>query len=346
MDERETSNEPPLHINKSVNNFLFNTSIASYRTESSGHGSFALFPKLPVELRVRIWAHAISVPRIVEMEKIPSWHDEICRNIGQPDRWHYRVKSLPALLSTCSESRQEVLEASRGNANSSIGPTDSPDPAWIRYDYDILHLKARTWVDIYGTWIGHRWFEPDVRETSRYYDHENRNSKMRNCFNNIQAVAINQEVFLTTAERPSNVMRHFFPNLKLLIVLIDGGAEIHGIGRLRTKGLDTCGVDPYQRWAFMTASTGPFRVVCERHIYQRDIERTMRRNFRIEEERSKDSVPPYVAPQVVAMGCSLPPGVKIPACGQITSRGFAPEPKEYASFEASKPCQEARTVSE
>lgn len=45
-----------------VNNAL----LASYRSEQPNTYSFALFPKLPSEIRIKIWHFAISIPRIVE----------------------------------------------------------------------------------------------------------------------------------------------------------------------------------------------------------------------------------------------------------------------------------------
>ena len=44
-----------------------NALLASYRGEQPDTCSFALFPKLPSEIRIKIWRFAISVPRIVEV---------------------------------------------------------------------------------------------------------------------------------------------------------------------------------------------------------------------------------------------------------------------------------------
>jgi hypothetical protein len=96
---------------------MSNTRSASYHGEQPGAGKFTLFPQLPPEIRIRIWQHAISVPRIVEVKFNKDWQ--------------YKSKP-PALLLCNKESRQECLKAY------SIGNNGS---AWIRFDWDILYLK-------------------------------------------------------------------------------------------------------------------------------------------------------------------------------------------------------------
>ncbi|CAG8950848.1 hypothetical protein HYFRA_00003065 [Hymenoscyphus fraxineus] len=308
-----------------------NISEASHFQQSPAHGSFTNFAHLPVELRLRIWHHAISVRRIVEMEKIPSWdvsspEDEDEDELHTPpDRWHYTIKNLPPLLSTCSESRQEVLKACRGNPKQPDSQ-GQPAPAWIRFDYDILHLKARTWYDNYGRATGHRWYESDIRDSKKGEKSLGRNSPMRDYFKNIQTLAINRELCFMTMDREASIIRQFFPNLKLLIILIEHTVDI---GRKRCQmwklheqklaAGESSDVDPeYLKWAFTTASTGPFIPVSS--LYQQSIERRMRRGLEKEEKRFGRKH--YVAPQVVVMGCSLPPGLEIAACGRMTARGL------------------------
>lgn len=300
-----------------------NISEASHLQQTPASGSFTNFPLLPVELRLRIWHHAISVRRIVEMEKIPSWKEEPeeGESSSPPDRWHYTIKNLPPLLSTCSESRQEALKACRSNPEN---PETQSEPAWIRFDYDILHLKARTWIDNWGRWVGHRWYESDIRD-SKKGGKSGRNSQMRDCFKNVQALAINRELCLTTMEREEAIIRQFFPNLKLLIILIDGGVDIrkrNEMWKLREQKLaagEECEFDPaYLKWAFMSASTGPFTPV--RSEFQQSLEKSLQRGLKEEEKRFKQQH--YVAPQVSIMACSLPPGKEIAACGRMTARGL------------------------
>jgi hypothetical protein len=312
---------------------------ASYRSEPAGSGSFTLFPALPVELRVRIWHHIISIPRIVEMEKIPSWIGD--RLDGErreppdrcPDQWHYKVKNLPPLLSTCSESRQEILKASRSNftifEESAVHP---PSPAWIRIDHDILHLKARTWQDRGGQWCVHRWFDNDIIDPRACGRHGPK-SKMRLFFSSIQILAVNIESFRSALGGMSvEVIRELFPNLKLLIVLIDPNFDVTKVWKFRGGDLVPYWGDEYnpffQSWAFMTASTGPFTTVQTQ--FQGSTKTWLQGRFTKEEKNYQN----YVAPNIVVLGCALPPGVKIPACGRISSRGVESEPKKTASFGA------------
>jgi hypothetical protein len=316
---------------------------ASYRAEPAGSGSFTVFPALPVELRVRIWHHIISVPRIVEMEKIPSWTDERQNDEKKecpdrsPDQWHYKIKNLPPLLSTCSESRHELLNAGRRNSIRYGTLADlPPGPAWIRMDHDILHLKSRTWQDRGGQWCGHRWFDNDVlnARNPRY----GKQSKMRSFFDKIQVLAVNIESFRSVLGGMSvEVIRQLFPDLKLLIVLIDPEFDITKVWKFRGRDLVPYWGDEYnpffQSWAFMTASTGPFTPVQTQ--FQRSTKTRLQDRFKREEK----NYPDYVAPNIVVLGCSLPPGVKIPACGRISSRGVESEPKKTASFGATHYCR-------
>lgn len=304
-----------------------NISEASHLKQTPADGSFTNFPFLPIELRLRIWHHALSVRRIVEMEKIPSWKEEPQEGDSSslPDRWHYTIKNLPPLLSTCSESRQEALKACRNNPRQpdDQDPEKQPEPAWIRFDYDILHLKSRTWTDNWGRWVGHRWYESDIRD-SKKGGRAGRNSQRRDCFENVQALAINRELCFSTMDREVAIFRQFFPNLKLLIILIErvDATERIEMWKLREQKLaagEECDSDPaYLKWAFMSASTGPFTPV--RSPFQRSLERKLKRGFKEEEKRFKQQH--YVAPQVAIMGCSLPPGKEIAACGRMTARGL------------------------
>ncbi|EPE35715.1 hypothetical protein GLAREA_05052 [Glarea lozoyensis ATCC 20868] len=324
--------------NHSTDTLIRNVSTASYRSEPASSGSFTLFPALPVELRVRIWHHVISIPRIVEMEKIPSWVDENADGGRKeppdrsPDQWHYKVKNLPPLLSTCAESRHELLKAGRRDSRLFDESAGLPlGPAWIRLDHDILHLKTRTWQDRGGQWCGHRWFDNDILN-SRNGRHGQR-SKMRLFFGSIRVLAVNVESFRNVLGGMSvEVIRELFPSLELLIVLIDPDFDITKVWKFRGRDLVPYWGDEYnpffQSWAFMTASTGPFTTV--KTQFQRSTKSRLQDRFRREERNFQN----YVAPNIVVLGCSLPPGVTIPACGRISSRGVEYEPKKPASFGA------------
>lgn len=68
--------------------------------------SFTLFQKLPVELRTRIWAHALPPPRIIPVGQI-YW--EGLQHSIRPFHGPGTYRGLPTLLSVNQESREETL---------------------------------------------------------------------------------------------------------------------------------------------------------------------------------------------------------------------------------------------
>jgi hypothetical protein len=77
---------------------------------------FKLFPKLPIELRNKIWTHACFIPRCVELK---SWNygkriaiPTLDNNEENPWQvWIYRSNTIPpAVLSACAESRMIGLK--------------------------------------------------------------------------------------------------------------------------------------------------------------------------------------------------------------------------------------------
>lgn len=298
---------------------LSNVFVASYHLEPRTEGEFTLFSTLPVEIRHKIWHHAISVPRILDMKKVPCWEHESL-NTGKSyfaDQWHYRIKNPAPLLSTCSESRQEALKAYQPPGNSS---TPTSNPAWIRHDYDILHLKAERW-DENGVRVQHMWGEYDTRPWS--YPGRNisdgKLSLKRECFKKIEILAINREILFQTNEQVETVVREWFPSLKLLIILIDDEVDIEKAWDTTPPLFDSYERAPISqrflpRWAFTSASTGPFTPVSSRNSgYKEYIEMKMQRAFGGEEDSSESS---QASPYVVVMGCTLPDGLEIPSCGR------------------------------
>lgn len=72
---------------------------------------FTIFNKLPIELRLRIWAFAAPGPATIAQ-----------RSSDVPDRPYYFVRSggVPVLLHVCRESRMEYLEPGVGKDNETI----------------------------------------------------------------------------------------------------------------------------------------------------------------------------------------------------------------------------------
>jgi hypothetical protein len=269
-----------------------NTRIASYRGEPQAAGTFTLFPLLPPEIRIRIWQHAISDPRIVEVKFNKDWK--------------YKSKELSALLLCNKESRKEFLTTYQMGSN--------PHQAWIRFDRDILYLKnldfsqdgkgfskrsGISWLDphdgegVSDTWIG------------RPQD-----------FERIQALAVNREVLTQSTSDYECVIRHFFPHLALLIVLIDDDITIEAVWKIQNDKFDVYEDDwreSFPRWDFIRASTGPFSVVSPVNMrYEKYIKAEMGKRFGKEEKDYEE----YTAPFFCVRGCWLPPGVEIPECGR------------------------------
>ncbi|KAE9369925.1 hypothetical protein N431DRAFT_443545 [Stipitochalara longipes BDJ] len=115
-----------------LSSLIHNASIGSYRAEPKGTGSFTLFPKLPAEIRLKIWQHAISVPRIVEFEKMSSIDGRYARSNGTyfDGRWRYKNKAPPPLLSTNCESRREALKAYKNYEQFEYITTSIGGPEW------------------------------------------------------------------------------------------------------------------------------------------------------------------------------------------------------------------------
>jgi hypothetical protein len=269
---------------------ISNTRSASYRGEQPAAGKFTLFPQLPPEIRIRIWQHAISVPRIVEVKFNKDWQ--------------YKSKP-PALLLCNKESRQECLKAYSMGSNGS---------AWLRFDWDILYLKQLDFSQD-GRGFAKRsstlWWDPqDEDDVSDIWIGRPRD------FEKIQSLAINREVLTQSTNDYQCVIRHFFPRLKLLVVLVDDGVPINAAWKIRN---DKFGVyeddwrESFPRWDFTRASTGPFSTVSSVNMrYEKYIEAEMGKRFEKEEDYYDD----YTTPFFCVRGCWLPPGVEIPECGR------------------------------
>ncbi|CZR66207.1 uncharacterized protein PAC_16108 [Phialocephala subalpina] len=83
------------------------------KMDISAH-KFTLFPRLPAELRLKIWFFALPRQRLVEI-MVNETFDSYLSDASSEDRWSL-VKSVrsptsvPAILHTCNESRVEALK--------------------------------------------------------------------------------------------------------------------------------------------------------------------------------------------------------------------------------------------
>ena len=109
------------------------------------------------------------------------------------------------------------------------------------------------------------------------------------------------------------VIRHFFPHLELLVVLIDDGIVIHKAWDNDFKAYERDWGDLSPRDQFTEVSTGPFTLVSrENVVYEMYVKGEMMGHFKREEDDYND----YIAPFISVRGCWLPPGVEVPECGR------------------------------
>ena len=280
---------------ESVPRIVDNLRAASYRGEQPVDSSFTLFPEFPPEIRLSIWRHALLVPRIVEVD-----FDK---------NWFYRSRTLPPLLACNRESRMECLKAY---------PTCSDAvPEWIRFDWDILYLKELDFSTQYS------FIKPEFKHLSiqrwepyefeRVTDQSDKWIGRPRHFEKVQALAVNREVLIQTTDDYECIIRHFFPHLELLVVLIDDDVVIHEAwdNDFKTYEGDWGHFQP--RWAFTRASTGPFTSVSDVNV---DYERYVKKQIMERLKREKKDYKDYNAPFISVRACWLPPGAEVPECGR------------------------------
>jgi hypothetical protein len=254
-----------------------------------------LFPKLPTEIRIKIWRFVISVPRIVE--------------VIFNDYWQYKNTNPPPVISTCAESRYESLKAYYSTITG---------PEWIRCDLDVLYLKYLDFYDNKG--FDRRRFQGSIQRWDPQDEDVSTESNKwigrPQSFEMVSILAINREVLTQTWDDYECIIRYFFPSLKLLVVLVDDAIAIEYVWDIKSNDFEVYEGNwgefpPY--WEFIRGSTGPFTIISiENMRYKEYIEIQMEKRFKREEEDYKD----YIAPSICIMGYWLPPGVDIPECGR------------------------------
>ncbi|CZR64471.1 uncharacterized protein PAC_14369 [Phialocephala subalpina] len=306
---------------------LRNAKIASYRDEEEPCDHFTIFLKLPAEIRVMIWQHAVSVPRIVEVEETSS--GTTGENFTQ---WRCKNRSPPPLLATCVESRKEALEAYM-NVKDEDGEEIMEclaGPFWIRFEWDILHLKNMDFSDgekdfaaLGFPGVGER---PEPRDTlATGVGQHLELSGMAPFFRHTKALAINRELFLSTWDHCEAIISDYFPNLHLLIILIDDDTPIEEMWDVRRGDFsryegDEDAVPIVHNWherrprsAFVNHSTGPFTEIGSINANYRD---WVHAHVSVCVGEMESQNPDYEGPKVEVLGCHLPEDKMIPMCGR------------------------------
>lgn len=125
----------------------------SLPTVSNDAASFELFPKLPTEIRLKIWKLALPGPRIV---KVRPCSVKFMEELAAGDMTKHTFVSptkAPSILFVCGESRKEAMKTyqlSFGSEHHNI-----PSTVYFNFDLDMLyfpcdygkelHLKEFVW---------------------------------------------------------------------------------------------------------------------------------------------------------------------------------------------------------
>lgn len=188
----------------------------------------------------------------------------------------------------------------------------------IRFDWDVLYLKSLRFSDDF--------IQPNFLETIERWgpiddlydiaDGSNKWNGRPDNFDMVRTLAIHRDTLTQTNDDYECVLRHFFPRLQLLMVLIDDDVAIKkawGVKDNDFREYEGDWGDYPPRCYFTQKSTGPFTVVSEKNrCYEEYVITDIKKRFEREEQDYKD----YTAPDIRIMGCWLPPGVNIPLCGR------------------------------
>jgi hypothetical protein len=263
--------------------------------------------------------------------------------------WEFRAREIPALMLVNFESRQEALKSyawwargeseisnlvTRSNdglstsitqgdaseASKTVSPTkrlaSSPSaPLFFRPDVDILYMKdfefrsSYTGISSPGHHHEIQKVSPDVQFTKISLSTFNALVSVPEAIRCTLVLAVNREVFLRSSSSGEWLVKQYFPNLKLLTILIDDDSEIDQQKEWRNYAHYE-GSDLYweaesgkgMRNEFCEMATGPFELNVRNKMYKDYVENDVARAFEVEEELDDE----YTAPVVIAAGCYLP----------------------------------------
>lgn len=207
------------------------------------------------------------------------------------------------------------MKAYKPNESTSQSPKCIAGPEWFRSDVDTVHLKSLE----YGS------SKVQFRDPTYGLRHVNAWKGRPDVFGMVKYLAINREVLAYTFNTVpyASIIRHFFPSLQELIVLVDDGIDIEKVWEGTLDLTYRENFEPYERYklphqlyprdAFVNASKGPFVRVSEQNLgYEAWLKVRLVRSFEVAER----NYPEYVMPKISIMGCSLPKNVELPDCGR------------------------------
>jgi hypothetical protein len=263
-------------------------------------------------MRGLIGRAAIDCPRFIEFRKVQSWNRSLFA--ATPPPIFYRV---------CKESYEEVDRAYAAyyNATPIRVAEYSIDIRWVRFDRDIIHIKPlprpsrRAMMHMGGRPISLPSARtPDLAQLSDIFAKPGRSNPIQQYrrlsnyvdtdkwlgrpehFDKITSLAISRDLLVHLPDDYAPFFRHFFPNILIIIVLIDDEIDIdkewgiHDLKygryeRLSEKSRTSEYSRNTPRLGFAKKCKGPFQEVKVNVDYRMEIEYEMRNRFEKEEEK-------------------------------------------------------------
>jgi hypothetical protein len=231
------------------------------------------------------------------------------------------------MILACRESHEEVMQAYKVYKNATLYRCSIAKlTRWVRLDHDIIHMKLMP--------DGHF---PDLAQISLAFakpghttplrQHARLNSQAHLStdkwlsrpfgFDKIRTLAISRDLLVHLPDDCEPFIRHFFPQLLVLIVLVDNETHIDenwGNYDLEYSNYEKAipenerpvgNPDGIPRLDFIKNCEGPFKEVKLNIDYRMDIEFEMRKRF----EKEEHNYHFYNAPRVRVLGASVPEGV-------------------------------------
>ena len=162
------------------------------------NASFALFPELPIELRLRIWSEAVtnSNPRIVEISSIQKSQQSISPTLA------------PSILHACTEFRNEALKHGhyeKLNVKHPVTLKVTFTGTYVNWAKDTVYLSYLPGSD-YGDWS-------EVLESQMRTEHSELMSKC-------QRLALSLDCFFKHCGSPTLRKMSDYANLEELTIVI------------------------------------------------------------------------------------------------------------------------------
>jgi hypothetical protein len=169
----------------------------------------------------------------VEIEETSS--DTAGENYTQ---WRCKNRILPPLLSTSREARGEALK--QYTTRSELPEADLEEvkhglmaPLRFRTNWDTLHLKnfdfscgEKDFKQSGNHGVGHWESEPSQLARMQFNEEVIERCSMRGFFKNVKGLAVNRETYVGCMSEASWILEYFFPNLILLVILIDDDINV------------------------------------------------------------------------------------------------------------------------